>query len=110
MTIVNESSPNQIHVGASCANPQNQVFTVIGFSETEYDKAKNKPQEFKFVSDFDPTSEHKIVCGLYYDPSNPERQEIIDCYIRECKFVRDLNDTVLLNAAKSSPFHDAEVV
>lgn len=43
MSIINESCANQIHVGASCANERNQVFTVIGFSDKDYTKAKNKP-------------------------------------------------------------------
>ena len=110
MTIISEASPNQIHVGAPCANPQNQVFTVIGFSEIDYNQAKQKPQNFTFGMHFDPSGNRKIVYGLYFDPSNPERQEIIDCKARECKFVRELNDAVLLTSAKASPFLDADVM
>ena len=110
LSVVSESSPSQIHVGASCANARNQVFTVIGFSDTEYTQAKNKPQDLRFSLDFDPGSKRKIAYGLYYDPNNPERQEIIDCKVRECKYVRDLNDAMLLTAAKNSPFFDAGVV
>ena len=61
-------------------------------------------------NNFDPTSKNKIVYGLYYDANNPERQEIIACEVSECKFVRDLNDAVLLTAAKNSPFYDVDVV
>ena len=48
--------------------------------------------------------------GLYYDANSPELQEIIDCKARECKFVRDINDSAVLTAAKNSPFFDMDVV
>ena len=110
MSIVNESSSNQIHIGASCSNPKNQVFTVIGFSDFPYSRLKQRPQEFTSQFDFDPSGRRKIAFGLYFDPNNPERQEIIDCNVRQCKFVRDINDAVLLTSAKCSPFYDKEVV
>ena len=110
MSIINESSPNQIHVGAACANERNQVFTVIGFSDKQYNKAKNKPHELDFTLDFDPSNQRKIVYGLYYDPNSPERQEIIDVQSRSTTFVRDISDVFLLSAAKNSPFYDPDIV
>ena len=110
MSMINESSPNQIHVGSACANSKNQIFTVLGFSQTDYVKAKNKPGDIELALEFDHANSKKFVYGLFYDPNSPERQEIIDCQAREAKFVRDLNDVLIMNAAKNSPFSDAKVV
>ena len=110
MSIINESCPNYMHVGAACSNEKNQVFTVIGFSEKDYTQAKNKPQDLEFSLEFDPANSKRFVYGLYYDPNSPERQEIIDVQSRSTKFVRDINDVLLLNAAKNSPFYDPEIV
>ena len=79
MSVINESAPNQIHVGSSCTNERNQVFTVIGFSDKDYSTSKSKPHELKFSLMLDPSSPQKFVYGLFYDPNSPERQEIIDC-------------------------------
>jgi len=110
MSIVAESAPNQIHVGAACANARNQVFTVIGFNDKQYSAVKEKPHEISLSLEFDPQSKRSNVYGLYYDQSNPERQEIIDCFSHECKFVRDINEGMLLMATKGSPFFDSDVV
>jgi len=83
---------------------------VLGFSQTDYVKAKNKPGDIELALEFDHANSKKFVYGLFYDPNSPERQEIIDCQAREAKFVRDLNDVLIMNAAKNSPFSDAKVV
>ena len=110
MSIINEASPNQIHVGSACANSKNQVFTVLGFSHTDYTNAKKKPSDIDLGLEFDHVNNKKFVYGLFYDPNSPERQEIIDCKASQAKFVRDLNDVLIMNAAKNSPFSDARVV
>ena len=106
MSIISETSPNQIHVGSACSNPKNQVFTVIGFSDKGYDSSKNRPEGMTWDLEFDPTSQKQYIYGLYYDSNSPERQEIIECRSREAKFVRDINDVRILNAARKSPFYD----
>lgn len=85
------------------------MFTVLGFSDKDYNKSKTKPADLECSLHFDPTRDSKYVYGLYYDANSPERQEIIDCATREAKFVRNINDVVLLGAAKNSPFNNAEV-
>ena len=83
---------------------------MLGFSNYAVADAMSKPRNFSSQLDFEPSSSRKTVIGLYFDPNNPERQEIIDCKIHECKIVREINDAVLVTSAKNSPFYDQEVV
>ena len=73
MNMINETAPNQLHVGASCSNERNQVFTVIGFSEKSFQQAKQKPQDIDLDLYFDLSSSKRNVYGLFYDPNSPER-------------------------------------
>ena len=110
MSIVHESAPNHMHVGAACSNTRNQIFTVIGFSDKDYTASKNNAQGLDCGLEFDPANSRSVVYGLYFDANSPERQEIIDCKARETQFVRDISEAHLLNAARNSPFFQEDVI
>jgi hypothetical protein len=73
MSITNETTHPSMHVGATCKNKKDQLFTVIGFSEKTWTQLKSNPHEYAIDYVFDPKGTKKNILGLFFDAELPER-------------------------------------
>ena len=99
LSIVGESNWRQLTAGAHCQNEQGQMLTILGFSKNpfsctsnNYYKLKseiNTQKMFTFGSSSSGSGSEWLY-GLYFDSSNPERQEIISVPPREVNPMLDL--------------------
>ena len=104
MGFIPEASFRMISIGTPCVDRAGKAFCSLGVLSTGAD-GKNSHQQ-SILSKMN-TKSSPNMSALFYDPTNPGRQDVIQVKINESLPLLDLDNTKTQTAARKSIFMDA---
>lgn len=103
-----------IQPGQQAVTKDNQFVTILGFSETVKSQSdleqKSKEDLEKVALQTDLKSVNQKIIALFYDPANPERQEVMVLNLFDVIPVIDAKKEELKKMAQMSILNDVEIV
>lgn len=107
LSLLPEMACKSISIGTPCVNNEGKLMTVLGLVD---DHGQNLPQHEQSMSLGRHEKGRTHVKGLYYDPANPERQDIIVEELTKLHPTIDIDPMNVDNIIKSSiPFQDPNI-
>ena len=106
MSLVHETSFLRLSTGSPCINQDGMTFTMLGVIKKRDANLSN--EQVKLFSSFAarPKSEPIVVAGLFHDPKNPEKRDLIKDMINHATPILDLEIEKTKEAARLSIFMD----
>lgn len=75
MSLIPEAAFKRMAIGTPCVNKEGKVFSVVGVMNSSVEN--NMYQEIPLYPNYSPDAQCLSLAGLYYDPENPERQDLL---------------------------------
>lgn len=75
MSLIPEAAFKRMAIGTPCVNKEGKVFSVVGVLNT--DQENNMYQDIPLYPNYTPDHQCLSLAGLYYDPENPARQDML---------------------------------
>ena len=108
MTLIPEAAFARMAIGSTCVNKEGKVFSVVGVFKTEHENSMY--QDIPLYQNFAPEEQALSMAGLYYDPENPERQDMLKEKMIFSQPLLDLDEDQTIAAARLSVFMDASAL
>lgn len=91
MSLVQEASFKRLSTGSVGMTKDNKLLTVLGYSTQQVtkDMTLDAIKALRLKTEF--SDPKQMLVGLYYDPKNPERQEVVNVYPQDVIPVTDLD-------------------
>lgn len=100
----------RISIGNPAITNQKQLIVVLGYSETDITGEISADNLKKHQLSYQQQSEKQNLVGLFYDPSQKDKQEIIFVAPHDVKPLLDIDKKEVLNCAKNSALLDPSVL
>ena len=108
MSLIQEASFQRVAIGTPCINKSGKIFTVLGVFEEKY--MSGKFHEIPIFPNSMPENECMALAGLYFDPQNPERQDVMMERMIYSSPILDLDKDQTAEAARLSVFMNEEAM
>ena len=86
-------------------NKEGKIFSVVGVMDP--DEENSHYQDIRLYPNFSSEQQLLSLAGLYYDPENPERQDLLKEKLVNNRPLLDLDEEQTVQAARLSIFMDA---
>ena len=108
MSFIPEASFRMMSIGTPCMSNEGKMFCSLGFIQAGDDKKMAHRQAMFSQETKEGLMPH--LAGLYYDSTNPERQEVITVRVNEAQPLLDFDQEKTEEAARKSCFMDAQAL